>query len=137
MWTILKQFFNLFFVTDQLNDAELNRLIKETMEMRKNNKSLSPGSEEAKKRQEYDSTADNVNFINYHLSLFTYLVALTLLNLPSVIAWFKNFALVSNIRQFINLNSKLSRFFLHSVTLTPWKWIRPLYQPLLRWLRCP
>lgn len=78
--------------TDKLNDAELNRLIKETMEMRKNNKSPNALSEEAKKRQEYDDTEDNVNFVNYHLSLFTFLVVLTLLNAPSVIAWFKNFA---------------------------------------------
>lgn len=59
-----------------------------------NKKSSNANSDEAKKRLEYDSTTDNVNFVNYHLSLFTYLVMLTLLNLPSVIAWFKNFAFV-------------------------------------------
>lgn len=64
------------------------------MEMRKNKKSPTAESEEAKKRQEYDATAENVNFVNYNMSLFTYLVGLTLLNVPSVIACFKNFALV-------------------------------------------
>lgn len=72
---------------ERRNDEELNRLIRETMEQRKNGPAAQPATEEAKRRAEYELMDVRRNAVHFHSALFVALVVLTLLNLPSVLAW--------------------------------------------------
>lgn len=43
-------------------------------------------------RAEYDAIPEGLSAINFHLTLFMFLILLTLLNIPSVITWAKNYS---------------------------------------------
>lgn len=71
-------------------DAELARLMAEMMEKQKEVEEAQK-KEEMQQRAEYDSIPDGLSTINFHLTLFLLLCVLTLLNLPSVIMWARNY----------------------------------------------
>lgn len=76
---------------ERLNDEELNRLIRETMEQRKKSPpSLISPTDEAQRRAEYEAMDVRQNAVHFHSSLFVGLLVLTLLNGPSVLAWSRN-----------------------------------------------
>lgn len=85
-----KQYFIEFYPIDAEKDAELDRMLKETMEEQKKSQ-IEKTKEEQIKRAEYDAVPDGYNSINFHMTLFIFLVLLTALNLPSVFAWAKNY----------------------------------------------
>lgn len=75
---------------DQLSDAELNRLIRETMEQRKATGTQPQAStDEAQRRADYEAMDVRQNAVHFHTALFVGLVVLTLLNVPSVLAWWR------------------------------------------------
>jgi len=71
-------------------DAELDKLLKETME--KNEKQNAERMKElAAARFEYDHINVGLNNINFHLPLIFLLFILTILNMPSVVTWARNY----------------------------------------------
>lgn len=75
---------------EHISDAELNRLIRETLEQRKN-ASPAPGStDEQQRRAAYEAMDVRQNTVNFHSALFLGLLLLTLLNVPSILAWSTN-----------------------------------------------
>lgn len=72
-------------------EEELNKLMEESMKQRKED-TLKKEKELLFARQEYDQVVSGLSAINFHLPLFFLLVIATLLNVPSVITWAKNFS---------------------------------------------
>lgn len=75
---------------DQKTENELNKLLKESLEKQKK-ANAAKQKEEEKQREEYDAIVEGLTPLHFHFTLFLLLVVLTLLNLPSVITWAKNF----------------------------------------------
>lgn len=50
--------------------------------------------EKMSQRVEYDAVPNGLSTINFHLTIFLLLCVLTLLNLPSVIMWARNYGYV-------------------------------------------
>lgn len=75
---------------DQKSEQELNKLLRESIDKQK--KVVEKRSqEEEKQRQEYDGIVEGLSTLNFHFTLFLFLLVLTLLNLPSAITWARNF----------------------------------------------
>lgn len=75
---------------EQREEQELNRLLKQTMEQQKRVVEEQK-KEELLKREEYDAINEGLSSINFHMTLFIFLIVLTCLNLPGTITWAKNY----------------------------------------------
>lgn len=71
-------------------DAELETLLGE-MTKRQKIDDEEKRKVELSNRVEYDEVPDGMSIINFHLTMFMFLCLLTLLNLPSVISWARNY----------------------------------------------
>lgn len=76
-----------------MNNEELDKLLRETFALQEEQK-LKRAKELAGERVEYDSIHEALSSINFHLTLFLLLIILAALNLPSVIAWARNYKYV-------------------------------------------
>lgn len=74
-------------------DAELERLL-EDMTKRQEKDDEERRKVELAARVEYDEVPDGMSVINFHITIFLFLCLLTILNLPSVISWARNYRLV-------------------------------------------
>lgn len=72
------------------DDAEVDRMMAEAMAKQKEEKAKRE-QEEAAARVEYDSITSGFDGINFHLPLFLLLVLLSILSVPSVVTWAKNY----------------------------------------------
>lgn len=72
------------------DDAEVDRMMAEAMTKQKEEKAKRE-QEEAAARVEYDSITSGFDGINFHLPLFLLLVLLSILSVPSVVTWAKNY----------------------------------------------
>lgn len=77
-------------IPEQKVDEEFTKLLDQMMERQKKD------DEERRKvelesRVEYDEVPDGMSMMNFHLTMFLFLCLLTLLNLPSVISWARNY----------------------------------------------
>lgn len=75
---------------EQKSERELNKLLKESIEKQKK-ATDTKNQEELKQREEYEGITEGLTPLNFHFTLFLFLVVITLLNLPSAITWAKNF----------------------------------------------
>lgn len=75
---------------EQKAERELNRLLKESIEKQKK-AADAKSDEEKKQREEYEGINEGLSPLNFHFTLFLFLVVLTVLNVPSAITWAKNF----------------------------------------------
>lgn len=72
--------------SEQMMSEKLDEvLLKQKEEKAKQEK------EQALARAEYDSITDGLSDINFHLPLFFLLLVITILSVPSVISWAKNY----------------------------------------------
>lgn len=72
------------------DDVEVDRMMAEAMAKQKEEKKRLQ-QEEAAARAEYDSITTGFDGINFHLPLFLLLVLLSILSVPSVVTWAKNY----------------------------------------------
>lgn len=72
-------------------EAELDELMKELMKRQKEEDDKRSVEEKAA-RVEYDSIADGLSCINFHMTLFLLLSVLAALNIPTVLTWSRNYA---------------------------------------------
>lgn len=75
---------------DREQEAEINRMLEEAMEKQRLEKAKKD-SEAAAARAEYDAITEGLSEINFHLPLLFLLVVITILSLPSVVTWAKNY----------------------------------------------
>lgn len=73
------------------NEEEIDRMLRESLIRYKEQEEKSREEKKAA-RKEYDSIAEGLSAINFHLSLGFLLLITTLLNLPTVITWAKNYS---------------------------------------------
>lgn len=71
-------------------DIETDRILEEAMTKQREEK-LKKEQELAATRVEYDAITEGLSEINFHLPLFFLLLLLTMLSLPSVVTWAKNY----------------------------------------------
>lgn len=71
-------------------DLNTERALKEAMETQRAEK-LKKQEELAAERVDYDAITEGLSEINFHLPLFFLLLLLTLMSLPSVVTWAKNY----------------------------------------------
>lgn len=71
-------------------DEETERMLDEAMAKQKDEREKKE-KELAAARVEYDSITEGLGEINFHLPIFLLLLVVTLLSLPSVVTWAKNY----------------------------------------------
>lgn len=71
-------------------EAELEKLLNDMSAKQKDADEVKRKADLAL-RVEYDEVPDGMSMINFHLTLFFLLCLLTILNLPSVITWARNY----------------------------------------------
>lgn len=71
-------------------DIEIDRELEEAMIKQREERSKKD-KESLAAREEYDAITDGLSEINFHLPLFFLLLLLTMLSLPSVVTWAKNY----------------------------------------------
>ncbi|KAG5671431.1 hypothetical protein PVAND_001627 [Polypedilum vanderplanki] len=78
--------------SDLLNDEneEVEKMLDEMMKKQREEK-LKSEKENAASRVEYDSLTEGLDEINFHLPIFFLLVVITILSMPSVVTWAKNY----------------------------------------------
>lgn len=73
------------------NEEEIDRMLRESLVRYKEQEEKTRAEKQAA-RKEYDSIQEGLSAINFHLSLCFLLLITTLLNLPTVITWAKNYS---------------------------------------------
>lgn len=73
------------------NEEDIDRMLRESLVRYKEQEAKNRAEREAV-RKEYDSILEGLSAINFHLSLCFLLLITTLLNLPTVITWAKNYS---------------------------------------------
>jgi hypothetical protein len=72
------------------DNEDIEKMLDEMMAKQRAEK-IKTDSENAASRVEYDSLTAGLDEINFHLPLFFLLVVITILGLPSVVTWAKNY----------------------------------------------
>lgn len=78
-------------VTEDEDEADLERLIHESID-RYREQEEKQRKEKETARAEYDNVVEGLSSLHFHLSLFFLLLIVTILNIPTVITWAKNYS---------------------------------------------
>lgn len=75
---------------DKEQEEEISRMLDDAMKKQREEKNKKD-KELAAARVEYDNITDGLSGLHFHLPMFFLLVTITLLSMPSVVTWAKNY----------------------------------------------